>query len=46
MPRIVKIATVAKLTVALGLGAAPALAQSPASKLDRGHHLQTWQHPG
>jgi len=28
------------------LGAASALAQTPSARFDRGHGLQTWQHPG
>lgn len=35
----------AALGLALCLGAA-AMAQSPSSTFDRGHGLQTWQHPG
>jgi gluconolactonase len=46
MPRTIGAATLAKLTVALGLAAGPALAQNPPSKFDRGHHQQNWQDPG
>ena len=46
MPPLAKTARVATLSIVLCLGAAAALAQSPPSKLDRGHGLQTWQDPG
>ena len=46
MPPVVKTASVTALSVALCLGAVPALAQSPASTFDRGRHLLTWQNPG
>lgn len=40
--------TTASVALGLGLvlGGGAALAQSPSSAFDRGHGLQTWQHPG
>ena len=41
-----KITGALALGLAMALAGAPATAQGPASAFDRGHGLQTWQHPG